>query len=167
MENSQRIAQLFFLYTLEELTIGEEEELTTWRKASPRNEDMFLHETNRKHIAATINEIYAHRETIFEKIKARYPGPWEEKPISIWNRLYKPLRIAASILLIFASTCLCYYFYSTNRDEHRGYYAGFTTGRWFFKGPMGNPQKAGFNAGLSFRQNGTGCFGKPCILYSQ
>ena len=121
MHAPNKIARLFLMYTLEQLSPAEEKELSDWRRQSQGNEIIFQFETDGKNIAQTIDEIQEKKEYIFQKIKEGYPGPWEEKPKTLWRRMSTPMRIAASVLLVVISTGIYLLFQGKNEIQPGSY----------------------------------------------
>src|SRR6266851_3041547 len=105
MYNPKRIAKLFMLYTLQELSSAEEAELYAWRQESPRNEEIFQYETNPENIAHTFKEIEENSAPILQKIKDAYPRPWAGKIRNLWPGISIPywLKVAISLVVIFIS----------------------------------------------------------------
>ena len=98
--NPQRIGQLFFLYTLQQLTPADEAELNAWREESIHNEALFQKETHPDRLLETINITEDSKDRILQKIKEKYPGPWSVKPLKSPVRLYRIARIAAIFIVV-------------------------------------------------------------------
>ncbi|HEV8506551.1 MAG TPA: FecR domain-containing protein [Chitinophagaceae bacterium] len=98
--NPQRIGQLFFLYTLHQLTPADEAELNAWREESIHNEALFQKETHPDLLLETINSTEDSKDRILQKIKEKYPGPWSVKPLKSPVRLYRIARIAAIFIVV-------------------------------------------------------------------
>jgi len=74
MKETSRIGVLLFLYTRDELSPAEKEELESWRKQDPENEKLFFQMTDPDSLRAEMQEYYASRDRDFEKLKAQLPG---------------------------------------------------------------------------------------------
>ena len=98
--NPQRIGQLFFLYTLQQLTPADEAELNAWREESIHNEELFQAETHPGSLLETIDTTEDSKDRILQKIKEKYPGPWSVKPLKSPARLYRIARIAAIFIVV-------------------------------------------------------------------
>ena len=98
--NPKRIGQLFFLYTLQQLTPADEAELNAWREESAHNEALFQTETQPDRLQETINITEDSKDRILQKIKEKYPGPWSVKPLKSPARLYRIARIAAIFIVV-------------------------------------------------------------------
>ncbi len=73
MNEVKRTAILLFLYSRNELTPKEQEELQTWREESRQNEKLFRLATNPKNQRAEMRGLYKCRDRGFEKLKKHIP----------------------------------------------------------------------------------------------
>jgi hypothetical protein len=74
MKESRRIGILLFLYTRDELSPVEQEELLAWRNQDPKNEKLFLEMTDPGSLQKMMQDYYQERDRVFEKIKSRLPS---------------------------------------------------------------------------------------------
>ncbi|MDP4251939.1 MAG: DUF4974 domain-containing protein [Bacteroidota bacterium] len=74
MNESGRIGILLYLYTREELSPAEQEELRAWRSRDPENEKLFFQMTDPVSLRALMQAYYAERDRDFEKLKMRVPS---------------------------------------------------------------------------------------------
>ncbi len=73
MEESRRIGILLFLYTRDELSPAEQEELRSWRNQDPENEKLFFQMTDPDSLRSVMQEYYEERDRDFEKLKKQLP----------------------------------------------------------------------------------------------
>ena len=73
MEESRRIGILLFLYTRDELSPAEQEELRSWRNQDPENEKLFFQMTDPDSLRSVMQEYYEERDRDFEKLKKLMP----------------------------------------------------------------------------------------------
>ena len=97
MENTKRIAQLFMLHTLGELSHTEETELNSWRLESPLNEEVFQFETNHKNIADMYREIEEKKDPFLQKFKDANPQIWGQKLYHFLPRIHIPRWLEAAM----------------------------------------------------------------------
>ncbi len=135
MENPKRIAELFMLYTLGQLSNAEETELKTWRGESSLNEEIFQFETDPKNFAQMYREIEEKRESIIQNIKEALPLIWGKKINSFLPRIPIPRRLEAAMYYIIMS--FCSYSVLTNWDGGRvlpgGYISNIASANWIVR----------------------------------
>ncbi|HEY8734039.1 MAG TPA: hypothetical protein VIL90_05695, partial [Puia sp.] len=73
MSESRRIGILLFLYTRNELSSAEQEELLIWRRRDPENEKLFFEMTDPESLRSEMQSYYRERDLDFEKLKTRLP----------------------------------------------------------------------------------------------
>ena len=73
MEESRRIGILLFLYTRDELSPAEQEELRSWRNQDPENEKLFFQMTDPDSLRLVMQEYYKERDRDFERLKKQLP----------------------------------------------------------------------------------------------
>jgi hypothetical protein len=73
MTASRRIGILLFLYSRNELSPAEQEELLIWRRGDPENEKLFFEMTDPESLRSEMKLYYGERDLDFEKLKARMP----------------------------------------------------------------------------------------------
>ncbi len=114
-----------FRYMRNELTRRETRELMAWRNKSPERENAFREATDWNNLRADFRELERNREAIWEKIKERYPHPWEKKKEETKKRVHRMhplLRVAAVLILVLGVVRL---HNSNERNKiHPGTYAG-------------------------------------------
>ncbi len=73
MKESKKIGLFLFLYTRDELSPAEHEELLVWRNQDPENEKLFFQMTDPDSLRKEMQDYYKERDEGFEKLKARLP----------------------------------------------------------------------------------------------
>jgi transmembrane sensor len=73
MKESKKIGLLLFLYTRDELSPAEQEELLVWRNQDPENENLFFQMTDPDSLRLVMQEYYEERDRDFEKLKSQIP----------------------------------------------------------------------------------------------
>ncbi|HEV3224006.1 MAG TPA: FecR domain-containing protein [Puia sp.] len=73
MVESRRIGILLFLYTRDELSPAEQEELRLWRNQDPENEKLFFQMTDPDSLRLVMQEYYKERDRDFENLKKLMP----------------------------------------------------------------------------------------------
>lgn len=100
MKKSDQIGTLLFRYVRNELSHAEKDALMAWRRVSSDNERLFREKTDPEHILSQLGTDLETRDRIFQKIKERYSGPWEQPSVGASLRLDRVLRIAAVFILV-------------------------------------------------------------------
>jgi len=112
-----------FRYMRNELTPRETRELMDWRNKSPERENAFQEATDWDNLRADFQELDRNSEAIWEKIKERYPQPWEKKKEEAKKqipRMHPLLRVAAVLILLLGAAHL--YTSQQNSKIHPGTY---------------------------------------------
>ena len=102
MTSAERIGELLFKYTRKELSRAETEELSAWRKSTPKNEALFQKETDPEHIRNEMKILYEAEARAYEKFLQLHPEAPETpgfKPKTIISRIWYISKIAASAIL--------------------------------------------------------------------
>jgi len=130
MKTSERIGLLMYKYMRNKLYPWEKRELLAWRNKSPKHETAFQEATDWENVWADLQWSADHSEAILEKVKEKYPGPWQQKEVKPKAKI-RPMRrfmhaAAISILLLF----FIGYRNSVNENAHPhpGTYAGLIGG---------------------------------------
>jgi len=74
MKESTRIGILLFLYTRDELSPVEQEELLAWRNQDLKNEKLFFEMIDPGSLQKIMQDYYQERDRVFEKLKSRLPS---------------------------------------------------------------------------------------------
>jgi len=104
MNQSERIGELFFRFTRNELSASEKDELEAWRNADPEHEHAFLEETYPEQIRKNYIGMQKNKEETWKILQARFPETFLNKPspVRILGLSVRRFSAAAAILLIFA-----------------------------------------------------------------
>ena len=73
MKESKRLGLLLFLFTRDELSPAEKDELQIWRNQDPENEKLFFQMTDPDSLRKEMQHYYKERDRNFEKLKTRLP----------------------------------------------------------------------------------------------
>ncbi|MEO6963326.1 MAG: DUF4974 domain-containing protein [Puia sp.] len=109
MKTSERIGRLMFRYLRNELTPKETRELMAWRNKSSNHEGAFQEATDWENLRADFQALDSNDEVIWEKIKERYPQPWQNKKEEVKKqvpRMHRLLRVAAVLVLLLGAAGL-------------------------------------------------------------
>jgi transmembrane sensor len=120
MSTPEKIGELLFRHTRNELSRNDKAALTAWRNESPDNEQMFLTETDPEQIRKRITRIYEDRDYVFQKLQEKFPQFEYQKKEKPRARFFYLKRIAASVLLISIGL------YSINKWQEIGKPGSFT-----------------------------------------
>jgi transmembrane sensor len=121
MKNPEFLARLFYRYSRGELTASQLAALETWRKEFPRNEELFQLLTDPEVMRQTSIDIENSRKHVFELIREKIPGLWQnaEKPKVISFRF---TRVAAALLVLVLGAGIYKYIHGRNGDIEPGSY---------------------------------------------
>ncbi len=113
MTRNEKIGRLLFRYTRGELTDREKRELSTWRAASPENEQAFIEEPDPEIMRENYIRMQANQEAVLKRLQIQDPKIWttESKP-PVFRLSF--LRAAAAVVLIIA---LYFVFQSTGSNK--------------------------------------------------
>ena len=101
MKTSERIGLLMFRYMRNELSRGEARELLAWRNKSAKHENAFQEATDWENVRADLQWSDDNSNSILEKIKVRYPEPWEKKeeiPVIRFSRFLSAATVLALVM---------------------------------------------------------------------
>ena len=103
MNQSERIGELLFRFTRNELSASEKVELEAWRNADPEHEQAFIEETDPEQIQKNHIGMQQNKEAVWKKLQERFPETFVQQapPARILGMNVRRFAAAAGILLMF------------------------------------------------------------------
>ncbi|HSZ31824.1 MAG TPA: FecR family protein [Puia sp.] len=120
MSTPEKVGELLFRHTRNELSRNDKAALTAWRNESSGNEQLFQTATDPEQIRKRISRIYEDRDYVFQKLQEKFPQFEYQKTEKLRPRFFYLKRIAASVLLISIGL------YSVNKWQEIGKPGSFT-----------------------------------------